>query len=76
MTYRFQSQIGGFTIEPEGNDPHRVELFVDGECLGSYDNAAMAADRVHNHKTGFSLWDTDVHLPSPANILEWDHLKL
>ena len=46
IAYRFRTDIGTFVIRAERHDPRRAELWVNGECCGSYVNARKAASSV------------------------------
>jgi hypothetical protein len=71
MTYRYSTPVGTFVIRPQRTDPERVELWVGGECYGSYASARMAASDVYGHATGFSAWDLAAHLHASEDLGDW-----
>jgi len=74
IAYRFRTDIGTFVIRAERHDPRRAELWVNGECCGSYVNARKAASSVRSHATGFERWDAAPHLQPPAKLKEWQQV--
>ena len=71
MIYSYRTPVGTFVIRPQRADPKRVELWVGGECYGSYHDARMAASDVHGHATGYDAWDMALHLHAPKDLAEW-----
>jgi len=71
MIYFYKTKIGTWTIRPQRSDPNRAEIWMAGECYGSYSSALMAASDVAAHATGCSAWDSATHLEAPEDLDEW-----
>jgi hypothetical protein len=74
MSYQYKTPFGTFVIRPHRTDPSGVELWVGGECYGSYASARMAASDVYTHATGFSAWDLATH-PASEDLGDWERLR-
>ena len=75
MSYQYKTPLGTFVIRPQRTDPSRVELWVGGECYGSYASALMAASDVYAHATGFSACDLATHLRASEDLGDWERLR-
>ncbi|CAG5016276.1 hypothetical protein DYBT9275_05518 [Dyadobacter sp. CECT 9275] len=70
MIYYFKSKYGLFSIRPQpGAD--RVQLFLNEEILGSYVNAASAAEDVYIQETGYFEWDYQTDVGRPITLADW-----
>ena len=70
LSYQFTSKLGTFSIRPQRNNRQRVELWLNDECISSYDCAELAATDVATHLTGYDDWDLSPER-APEDLSGW-----
>ncbi len=66
-----ETAVGVFSIAPSRSADACWELWIDTQCLGTYESVGTAADDVERCATGDIVWDDLERLDRKATLGKW-----
>ena len=66
-----ETAAGVFSIAPSRSADARWELWIDTQCLGTYESVGTAADDVERCARGDIVWDDLERLDPKATLGKW-----
>lgn len=69
--YFYRSTVGVFWIRPVTGRVGHYQLGIDKLPLHAHHSPYEAAEAVHKHQTGYSVWDNRPDIQLPSDLTQW-----